>query len=145
MKINNIHWSIGILICIKLLLHLLAINQYGYFIDEYYYLAQSKNLALGYVDHAPLSIWILKLATLFIGDSLLSIRLISALAGMMVIYITSKTVEEMGGKSFSQFLAGLTILIAPIYLGIHKFYSMNSLEHFFWTLSILLLLRLIKY
>ena len=41
---------------IKLVLHALAIGNFGYFRDELYYIACSKHLAWGYVDHPPFSI-----------------------------------------------------------------------------------------
>lgn len=37
----------------KLLLHLLTAARYGIFRDEMYYVACSKHLAWGYVDHPP--------------------------------------------------------------------------------------------
>ncbi len=36
-------------------------DSYGYFADEFYYLACSEHLAWGYVDHPPLSIALLAL------------------------------------------------------------------------------------
>jgi hypothetical protein len=39
-----------------------ALSSYGFFIDEFYYIACSKHLALGYVDHPPLSIFLLALS-----------------------------------------------------------------------------------
>src|SRR5438876_9275637 len=39
---------------LKLLLHLYAGRNYGYFVDELYYLACAQHLAWGYVDQPPL-------------------------------------------------------------------------------------------
>ena len=39
---------------LKLLLHLYAGRNYGYFTDELYYLACAQHLAWGYVDQPPL-------------------------------------------------------------------------------------------
>ena len=54
---------------------------YGYFIDELYYVACARRLDFGYVDHPPLAPAILRLNLALLGESLLSIRLPSALAG----------------------------------------------------------------
>src|SRR2546427_5681788 len=51
--------TLGVLAAAKLLLHLAAINHYGYFRDELYYLACAGHLDWGYVDHPPLSIALL--------------------------------------------------------------------------------------
>ena len=40
----------------KLLLHVAAMQQYGYFRDELYYLASTNHPDWGYVEHPPLSI-----------------------------------------------------------------------------------------
>ena len=38
----------------KLLVHILVADRYGYFRDELYFLDCARNLDWGYVDHAPL-------------------------------------------------------------------------------------------
>ena len=42
-------------------------NRYGYFSDEFYYLACSDHLAWGYVDHPPLSVAFLALIRAMLG------------------------------------------------------------------------------
>ena len=44
-------------------------GEYGYFIDEFYYLACARHPALGYVDHPPLSILFAKGARVFVGNA----------------------------------------------------------------------------
>src|SRR5580692_12663264 len=53
---------------------------YGYFRDEFYYLAASDHLALGYVDFAPLMAWFTHASRFVFGDSLHAIRLLPAVA-----------------------------------------------------------------
>ncbi len=59
-----------------LLVHLLTNGRYGYFRDELYYIACGRHLAFGYVDQPPLSILLLRLSQLLLGDSLFAIRLL---------------------------------------------------------------------
>ena len=55
--------TLVVLTALPLLIHGLvnALGGYGYFRDELYYLACSKHLAAGYVDHPPFSIFVLAL------------------------------------------------------------------------------------
>lgn len=67
----------GIILCMaacKLLVHLYAGRHYGYFVDELYYLACSRHLDWGYVDHPPLIALITSIARSLFGDSLPAIR-----------------------------------------------------------------------
>src|SRR5205809_4642410 len=68
-----------------LLVHLLTNGRYGYFRDELYYIACGRHLDFGYVDQPPLSILLLRLSQLLLGDSLFAIRLLPALAGGAVV------------------------------------------------------------
>lgn len=77
----------------KLVLHLLFSGNYGYFRDELYYIACSDHLAFGYVDHPPLSIFILTLARGLPGDSLLAIRFLSAADPTLLSRKTGRTLS----------------------------------------------------
>src|SRR5882724_5063044 len=68
-----------------LLVHLLTNGRYGYFRDELYYIACGRHLAFGYVDQPPLSVLLLRLSQLLLGDSLFAIRLLPALAGAAIV------------------------------------------------------------
>ena len=115
-----------LLASIKLLIHLLVnLGAYGIFRDELYYLACADHLALGYVDQPPLSIAILAAWRLVFGDSLFAIRLFPAILGAVIVFLTGKIVQEMGGARFAQILAAVAVIVAPGYLGIHGYFSMN--------------------
>ncbi len=58
------------LAALPILIALVATNdEYGYFSNEFYYLACSEHLAWGYVDHPPLSIALLALIRAIFGDA----------------------------------------------------------------------------
>src|SRR6185369_6480843 len=67
----------------KLLLHLYVnlFLDYGYFRDEFYYLACGRHLAFGYVDHPPLIALIAAFSEFVLGGSVFAIRLLPAIAG----------------------------------------------------------------
>jgi len=61
---------------------------YGFFIDEFYYLACANHLAFGYVDHPPLAPFLLRVITFLFGDSLLVVRFLPALAAAATAFLT---------------------------------------------------------
>jgi hypothetical protein len=65
---------------LKLALQAAAILNYGCFRDKIYYIACSKQLAWGYVDQPPLSIGLLAASRALLGDSLVALRTLPALA-----------------------------------------------------------------
>ncbi len=106
---------------------------YGYFIDELYYLACSERLALGYVDHPPLSILLLRLVRELLGDSLPALRLVPALCGAALVGITGLIARRLGAGVFGQGLAAGAAMAGSIYQVMFGFYSMNSLELLVWA------------
>jgi hypothetical protein len=111
----------------KLLLQLAAIAPYGYCRDELYYLACSEHLALGYVDHPPLSIVVLRIWRAAFGNSVTSIRVVPALAGASLVYITVRTARALGARTPAAALAGLGVVTAPAFFGFDHYFSMNAL------------------
>src|SRR5690606_11094790 len=108
------------------------------------YIACSENLAWGDVDQPPLSIALLKLSGFLFGDSLRAIRAFPALAGAGGIFFTGLIVMKLGGKGVEVLLAGIGGLIAPIFLAMHGFYSMNAFDHLFWVGAVYILMLIIE-
>ena len=82
---------IAVFALIKTAIHLYTngFASYGIFRDELYYLACADHPDYGYVDHPPLSVWILLLTKHLIGDSLFAIRLLPALFSGLSVFISS--------------------------------------------------------
>jgi len=142
-------FSWGILLSfvfLKFLIHLLSITvfAYGIFRDELYYLACASRPAIGYVDHPPLSIWILNVNRLLLGDSLTAIRLLPALLGAATVFMAGLIVRELKGGRTALVLTGISITLCPIILSMNSLYSLNSLDIFFWTLAAWVLIKLYK-
>jgi len=116
----------------KLLLHLLPVARYGIFRDEMYYLACSRHMAWGYVDHPPLTVWVAWLSRNVLGDSPLGVRLLPILAGAALVWLTGRLAREMGGGRFAQAMAALAVVVVPIYLVGHSWLTDNVFEHLIW-------------
>src|SRR5882762_6599032 len=127
-----------------LLLHLLTNARYGYFRDELYYIACGRHLAFGYVDQPPLSILLLRLSQVLLGDSLFAIRLLPALAGAAIVALTGIIARELGGRAWAIALACAGSLCALFNLAVGNFFSMNAFEPLFWMGAVYLLFRIIN-
>ena len=127
-----------------MLVHLLFNRQYGYFRDELYYAACGQYPAWGYVDHAPLVAWVAHVVRAVLGDSLFALRLLPALSAAAKVWLAGWMAREMGGEEFAQILAGVTTLVAPIYLTFDNFLSMNAFEPVFWMASAAIVLRILN-
>ena len=128
----------------KLLLHLLTAARYGIFRDEMYYLACSQHMAWGYVDQPPLTVLMAWIVRHLLGESPLAIRLLPALAGAALVWLTGKLAREMGGGRFAQVLAALAVVVVPIYLVLHHWLTDNVFEHLIWTVCIWLVVRAVN-
>lgn len=130
---------------VSFLLHVITnlSGGYGFFRDELYYIACSEHLSYGYVDHPPVSIWLLAVSRLILGDSLVAIRFFPALAIAATVFLTAKLTKQLGGKAWAVFLASLTTVIAPIYLAMGSFYNMNAIDILIWALVFYLLAKLL--
>jgi len=126
----------------KWVFHLTTVAGYGYFRDELYYLACSEHLGWGYVDHPPLSVFVLWVVRSLLGDSLLAIRLLPAFLGATTVALVGLMVRALGGGRWAGVLAMTAALVAPVYLALDHFYSMNAFDLLFWALAGYLLLRI---
>jgi len=116
----------------KFLFHLYFNNRYGYFRDEFDYIACGNHLAWGYVDQPPLIPFLTHVSRAVLGDSLRSIRFIPALASSLLVVQTALIAREFGGRFFALVLAAITVLVAPQYLSNGSLLTTNCLEPNLW-------------
>jgi 4-amino-4-deoxy-L-arabinose transferase-like glycosyltransferase len=116
----------------KLLFHIYFNNRYGYFRDEFDYIACGDHLAWGYVDQPPLIPFLIHICRAVLGESLRSIRFIPALASSLLVVQTAILAREFGGRRFALLLSAITILIAPQYLSNGSLLGTNCLEPNLW-------------
>ena len=116
----------------NLLLHLYFGNRYGYFRDEFDYMACGDHPAWGYVDHPPLVPFLIKICRMIFGDSLRSIRLFPALASSANIILTAMIARELGGRRFALLLSAAVVAVAPVYLLNASILTTNYPEPLLW-------------
>ena len=122
-------WAIAVA---DLLFHIYFNNRYGYFRDEFDYIACGNHLAWGYVDQPPLIPFLARVCRAVLGDSLRSIRFIPALASSLLVVQTAVLARELGGKRFALLLSAVAVLIAPQYLSNGSLLTTNCLEPNLW-------------
>ena len=142
-KERNIILAISV---ITILLHLFsnAFANYGIFRDEFYYLACSNRLDLGYVDQPPFSIYILAIIKFIFGDSLFVIRFLPAILHGAIVYLAGLMSLKMGGGKTAITISCIAVALAPEILGNHTIYSMNSFDFLFWSLTAFMLILIIQ-
>jgi hypothetical protein len=115
-----------------LIFHIYFNNRYGYFRDEFNYMACGDHLQWGYVDQPPLIPFLIHISRLVLGESLRAIRFIPALASSLLLVQTAAIARELGGRRFAMLLSVICTLIAPMYLSNGSLLGTNCLEPNLW-------------
>ncbi len=124
--------------------HMLVAGSYGYFRDELYYIADGHHLQAGYVDQPLLMGWLAALVRVTVGDSLVAIHIIPALACALLIVVTSLMARELGGGRVAQLVAGVAALFTLDFMATGSIFSVDVLDQLWWTLVSLVLARLLR-
>jgi len=129
---------------ITVLIHFLSNGGYGYFRDELYYMACGEHLAWGYVDQPPFVALMAVVTRHLLGSSLFALRFFPAICGGLLVLLTGLMTREMGGGRYAQVLAAVAVMVAPVYLAIDNYFSMNCFDQVFWALAGYIVIRNLK-
>ena len=99
-----------------LVLHALANGRYGFFRDELYFIVCGDRPDWGYVDQPAIVPLLASWSHAVFGDFLWGFRLLPALVMTATVAATAEFVRLIGGGRFAQGLAGLCVLLGPIFL-----------------------------
>lgn len=120
------------------------VKGYGYFIDEFYYIACASHPALGYVDHPPLAPLVLTVFQFLFGDSLAAIRILPALGQACAVVLTGVLARQIGGGKTAQVLSAAAMAGSPMVLAFGGFYSMNAFEPLLATALVCHAVRMVR-
>jgi 4-amino-4-deoxy-L-arabinose transferase-like glycosyltransferase len=101
---------------VALAAHLAVWDGYGYFRDGLYFIVCGQHPDWGYVDQPPLVPLIAAGMYHLFPGSVAMLRLPSAVAQAATIMLAAGTARRLGGGWWAQFLAGLSVLMAGVYL-----------------------------
>jgi len=114
---------------------------YGYHRDELYFLRAGRELAFGYVDQPPLTPLVASAASELFGESLVGLRLASALAAGMVVLLTGLLARELGAGRAAQVLAAACMGVSAYLLAVGHLLSTSTFDLLAWTALCWLLVR----
>jgi 4-amino-4-deoxy-L-arabinose transferase-like glycosyltransferase len=129
---------------ISFVAHMLFAGNYGYFRDELYYIADGHHLQAGYVDQPLLMGWLAALLRVTVGNGLIAIHIVPALASALIVIVTGLMARELGGGRVAQFVAGVVSLFTLNFMATGLLFSMDVLDQLWWTLASLILLCLLR-
>lgn len=121
-------------------LHFYFNSYYGYQRDELYFIACGEHLDWGYVDVGPLAMWLGRLSREILGESLFALRFFPALSRGAAVIVAGALAMRFGAGMWGQFVAALSLLLAPVWLLGNNVLSLPAFEPLFWSLSALFLL-----
>ncbi len=134
MQAKHLKWLIPTLALLKIAFHLYYYNMLEPHRDELLYFSLGTHPASGYASVPPMIGWLAFLLMKTIGFSALAIKILPALLGGVMVWLTAKIAEELGGAWFAQILTALGIFLAPIFVRPFYLYQPVGFDIFFWTL-----------
>jgi 4-amino-4-deoxy-L-arabinose transferase-like glycosyltransferase len=75
------------------------------------------------------------------GDALWGLRVLPALAGAALVWLTMDTARRLGGKVQAQLLAGGVVLLGPLFLRTSTLFQPVVFDQLWWSLALWALLR----
>jgi len=127
-ELPTIYWVIGTAAVIKFAMHLYMDPSYGFFFDELYTIALSRHLAFGYVDLPPLVPALVALSRAVLGESLLAMHIVPALAGAVTLIFVCLITKEFGGKLFAITLSALIFIAVPLWLSLDSIFCYDCID-----------------
>jgi len=115
---------------------------YGFHRDEFLYLAMGQHLRIWAMDFPPMMALAAEASRHLLGDSLVAIRIVPAIAHALLIVLAGLAAREFGGRRFAQALAALSVALAPVFMRPGNLFHPVILDQLWWTLALLALARI---
>jgi 4-amino-4-deoxy-L-arabinose transferase-like glycosyltransferase len=122
----------------------LLAGRYGYHRDELYFLEAGRHLAWGYPDQPPLVPALARVVSTLAPESLVALRLPSALVAAGVVLLAGLMAQRLGARRGGQVLASVSTALSGVVLAMGHLLSTATVDLLGWTVIIYLLLRLLQ-
>jgi hypothetical protein len=117
---------------------------YGYHRDELYFIAAGQHLDWAYADQGPVTPLIARAMTEISAESLTVLRLPSAIAAGLVVFLTGLLVRELGGTRRAELIAAGCAAVGVIVLFTGHLLSTSSFDLLAWTAVTWLVVRALR-
>jgi 4-amino-4-deoxy-L-arabinose transferase-like glycosyltransferase len=118
--------------------------RYGYHRDELYFRVAGRHLDWGYPDQPPLVPLIARAVTAVFGDSLVMLRVPSALAAATGVVVAALTARELGGARRAQLLTAGAYAVCPFAVAIGHILSTATFDVLLSTVVAWLAVRWVR-
>jgi hypothetical protein len=144
-RLRPLAWAVvGLPAAAVLGLHLWvnATTPYGFHRDEFLYLAMGRHLRLWRMDFPPGIALIAEATRATLGDSLVAIRALPAVAGALLVLAAALFARELGGGRRAQVLAAVAVAASPLFLRAANLFQPVVFDQLVWTVALFALARL---
>jgi hypothetical protein len=117
---------------------------YGYHRDELYFIAAGQHLDWAYADQGPVTPLIARAMTEISATSLTVLRLPSALAAGLVVFLTGLLARELGGTRRAELIAAGCAAVGVIVLFTGHLLSTSTFDLLAWTAITWLAVRALR-
>lgn len=128
----------------KFVAHMLTATNYGFQRDAYLYMAQARHLDWSYFSTPPLVAFVTRLHTILWGDSLLAIRLLPALIGILSLFLAGWLIKQLKGGIMAQVIGLTAVLLSPAFLRTSSLLQPTVFNHLFWLLAAAVVFQMIR-
>lgn len=137
-------WVLAAAVALKLALHVTTAlaTPYGLQRDEFLYLAMGAHLHLWRMDFPPAMALLAQLMRATTGVGLPWLRLVPALASVLLVVAALLVARELGGRWFAQGLAALALIASPAFLRSGALFQPVVFDQLTWTAALLALLSI---
>jgi len=129
---------------VKFVLLLFALNNYGFHRDELLYMAMGKHLDWGYMEVPPFVAGVAWFSSFLFGDSLIAIRIIPAMASILIVGLSGLLVLLMNGKRLAIIATCSALIISPAFLASGYLFQPVVFDQLFWVLAAYLTVKHIQ-
>ena len=129
---------------VKVIVHLLTNDGYGFHRDELATIGDAKHLAWGYVAYPPVTPFFGWLAMQFADITPSAMRFLPSVAQSLAIVLTALMARHFGGGMHAQWIAAGAAAIAPLSLAASALYQYVAFDFLWWVLIAYLVVRLAK-